>query len=395
MHFINDNSNLKPKHFLSFLLVFGVVYSGYNSMISALAYFVIIAAIFFFVLRDTKPKMSFIITALLLNIILFFQNIMLDVSSFSLQSLRFHIVLTALCLTSMMRYSLFSKHSFIFVAACHALLTISISSFLTLFSIFFGGETAWLYIRQYVIFLEIGDIWTDNALYYRVQLLGNPIIYALFCYTLVFYNDLRSVYSPRIIRVLLLISVLGVVSCGNVNYLLASIFVFVFFIFNLKSKLLKNSAFIIMVGCLPFALSFIWKLVVAKFAHGAQSGAHRIDLLNTFISSVSEHSFYFLTGFGIDATLPGHINPVLYGSHYIEIQSLLILYKLGALLFFTLMFLYILSILRTHGKRRLTFVLFYIMGSLANPYLFDTNHIVVTLLCSCSFNTKTRKPLNV
>ena len=377
-------------YIFSVLLVFSVTYSGYSRILSITAYVCLIIAAVLIYISDRRNKLGITIFLFVVNSIFCVQLILSSPTIVTEHALRFFIVINLLILAATNKYRFFLRECFFLVTMIHSFVVIAISLMLSIYSIS-KDYSLWLAFRHFVQLYQIGDIWTNDGIFFRVQLLGNPMIFGLFCYTLIFYDKLKTSYSTKFVHVIFFASLFGTIAAGNINYLIIVFFGTLYMITKLNIVYFKFFLLILSILLMPFIVYFLVDSIYIKFANGAHSGNHRLMLIETFIYAITLNPFNFLIGFGLDATLPGKFSPVVLNAQYIELQSILVLYKLGAILFFILLLLYLYGIFKLHGKQALIFICIYVLGSLANPYIFDTQHIIMTFLASTGLSYHLRR----
>ena len=127
-----------------------------------------------------------------------------------------------------------------------------------------------------------------------------------------------------------------------------------------------------------------------------ESSAIRIEQATLLLKDLGESPITLIMGKGMGNTLSVQTSFRDYTDNiYFELQILYILNQLGIIAFiiFSLYNIY-LTITKIKYKELIFVYLFYIMYAITNPYIFDTNHIIVILtLCSIS-NYLTNKKYN-
>lgn len=127
-----------------------------------------------------------------------------------------------------------------------------------------------------------------------------------------------------------------------------------------------------------------------------ESSAIRIEQATLLLKDLGESPVTLIMGKGMGNTLSVQTSFRDYTDNiYFELQILYILNQLGIIAFiiFSLYNIY-LTITKIKYKELIFVYLFYIMYAITNPYIFDTNHIIVILtLCSIS-NYLTNKKYN-
>jgi hypothetical protein len=257
--------------------------------------------------------------------------------------------------------------------AFQAVLISSISLFLTLNSdLLISTE-----IRNFVLNEGIGDIYSFDGLYYHVQVIGNALI------PLLFLICLWSDYSVKYRKFGLLVSVLGLIAAGNLTYFitLGVSVIFKYWKIFLKKKFeitLIITLFLIFTQFENIQIfNDIWS---AKFEGSDSSMSVRYDQINAYARVVEESPTVGIFGAGIGAPYPDGVIRKYSGSFYIELQALYIIYQIGLIgaIVYLVSFIY-------YVNRSLSFnggavLFFFMICGITNPYIFDSNQIISTIL---------------
>lgn len=232
-------------------------------------------------------------------------------------------------------------------------------------------------LRQLAISSDWGDIYSFDGIYYRTQIRGNALI-PLF--NLIFLWKFRD---RKIFAFFWLITALALIFSGNVTYM---VICGIATLINIK-KITQNKmaiyaiAFICILLLIFYSRDIVNFLYISKFYSGSSSsGGVRLDQLNTYLRSISENPLRLLIGKGVGACFPNSSLTDYCDSNYIELQTLNIIHQIG--IFGIISYLLILvhmSTLTLNRDGRAIFWLYLILSS-TNPYIFDTNQLIATII---------------
>lgn len=269
---------------------------------------------------------------------------------------------------------------FIYLFVLHALLI----TFFSLYLSFFFTMDNYLPVRFFFQEKGWGDVFTYNGWFYRIQIKGNALLPVAF-FTTFFYK----ISHGRLIKCILLI---GCVFAGNIAYLIAIFFFLIIYFLKTSSlnTLIKRFLIlcvVVLLSIFPVYKYFIKETLALK---NESSLPTRIDQIDVLMDDMSENKFYIVFGRGLGHTIE-KITPYrdYRGDVYFELQSLYILNQLGVL-GFSLFLLYNIYISFRLFNIWLIFIyLCYILYAFTNPYIFDTNHVVVILILNTIQNNET------
>lgn len=261
-----------------------------------------------------------------------------------------------------------------------------------IFILFFSNDTLNSGIRTFFLNKGWGDIYTLNGVYYKIQILGNAIL--PFVYMLSFVYPIFPSKYTLIYRIIFFVSIL---LSGQFAFLIAivSFHIYNFYrtVHNNKQLIYSTYLFIVIIlsSSIP-AYKYVKDTLEMK---KDESTAIRIEQTNLLINDLNSNFGTILFGKGIGNTLKKQTHFRDYTDNvYFELQTIYILNQLG-IIFFTLFILYNIHLAFKHIKyKELLFIyLFYICYAITNPYIFDTNHIVVILTLStiCNIKNKTKE----
>ncbi|MGA5919702.1 O146 family O-antigen polymerase, partial [Escherichia coli] len=290
---------------------------------------------------------------------------------------------------------------FIFLAVTQAFVIIGLEAFMFL-NFRFSDYSA---IRNYFIDNQFGDIYTYNGFFYHIQIKGNALL--LFSYMISFY-----LYNKTNNKLYLLSSMflaLAVLFCGNLAFYITFLIHAFIFLFLRKARtynqlLLKVFIFLITFGVFISysGMEYLVKAYELKF-QGANfsSMGTRFDQFNVLIDDLFENVLTALVGQGLGNIINVQTAVRNYSDYiYYELQAVYFLNQLGVLLFLLFVIINIILTLKFIKPIELRIVyMLYILYALVNPYMLDTNHVVVVFILvslssifskggDCSYNGK-------
>ena len=249
---------------------------------------------------------------------------------------------------------------------------------------FFANFTQARAIRLFFLSKEWGDVYSFNRFFYKIQLKGNAIL----PYVYMLLYSTKEIFDRKT-KYLKILFFLAIICTGQFAFYL-SLFLFhilkyIIFSRDILSRI-KRLYLLAFVGFLSSGalLSYIHNVIEMK---ADMSNATRIDQIQVLMQDMCLTPLHFLFGTGLGHTLSIKTSLRDYTDLlYYELQSVYFLNQLGFLFFFIWIF-YILYLTckRILYKDLLLIYALYILYAITNPYIFDTNHVVVILtLCSLS-----------
>ncbi|EOA7354137.1 O146 family O-antigen polymerase [Escherichia coli] len=316
--------------------------------------------------------------------------------------LRFYIILILIIVSYYAAIKSISYiNIFIFLAVTQAFVIIGLEAFMFL-NFRFSDYSA---IRNYFIDNQFGDIYTYNGFFYHIQIKGNALL--LFSYMISFY-----LYNKTNNKLYLLSSMflaLAVLFCGNLAFYITFLIHAFIFLFLRKARtynqlLLKVFIFLITFGVFISysGMEYLVKAYELKF-QGANfsSMGTRFDQFNVLIDDLFENVLTALVGQGLGNIINVQTAVRNYSDYiYYELQAVYFLNQLGVLLFLLFVIINVILTLKFIKPIELRIVyMLYILYALVNPYMLDTNHVVVVFILvslssifskggDCSYNGK-------
>lgn len=304
-------------------------------------------------------------------------------------ALRFYFILLVIPLAFFMEGNRKFVEYFLLAVYLHALILIVYEIYL----LFFIDAQQATYIRNHFILNGLGDVYTFTGWFYKIQILGNPLI-PIGLYTSFVYIEkmwYKAVFAGTLF--------VAMVIAGNFAFLISSLLFFVTYygvrykrflkIKSLKDGLMKTIAFLIFTT--PLVL---YSVRVIKMKMGGVSISLRIEQMQLLMNDLFQNPYNAMLGGGLGNIIDVVTRMRDYSNAiYYELQTLYIMNQTGVvffLLFISLMILLTRTIL-VSIESRLIF-LSYLAYAVTNPYIFDaTNIIVIVILVSLENVIKKKK----
>lgn len=283
-------------------------------------------------------------------------------------TLRFYLILLFVLFAYHVHLRKFVIDWFIFANIIQSLFLLLFELYL----VFVASQPEISQIRHYFLTNLIGDVYSYDGFFYKIQMLGNPLIPFSFFISI-------FLRKKMIINLILLIGV--IISANLAFYIATALFLLFFIVSRVKNNIqlinnLIKVSFIILICFFP--VIFYLKYILSKKAY---SLGVRADQLNVLISDMSTSWITVILGKGL-GNLINVSTPLrdysTYG-YYFELQTIYIFNQMGILaLIYYAIIIYIAY--RLYNWKLFFIYLFYIMYAVTNPYIFDTIHIIVILI---------------
>jgi hypothetical protein len=333
-------------------------------------------------------KFLFMLNILFLTALLIY-SIVIEKNNLSL-AIRFFTILVLMLAVFFLPAKKEYVKIFIVFSVIHSVVLILFEIYILLI----GGPDFAEYIRGKVMNMGMGDIYTYNQYFYRIQIKGNPVLPIAFLVSLFAIQT-----KPIKISVASLLFV-GTIVAGNLAFILAIVFFFctywiVLFFLNQKvAAFLKNTfnsrkRIIMLIGLfLVILLSativlfpYLKEVLVRKMEYSIPA---RFDQVSHLIDDLMESPITLLFGQGL-----GNIINVISdyrdyrNAYYFELQTIYVLNQVGVLYFSLFLITKIIFIIK-FWRNKLLYLLYlsYILYAFTNPYLFDTTNILVLIVLS-------------
>lgn len=341
---------------------------------------VIIGFLHWFKKRDKYIGLAFLLITFLASYSLFF------LENDPLLIMRFYIILLSLLCVHFIPFN--SLKSLNIVIGLHILQGIVIMA-ISLYLYSTWEVSSYLPIRHWFLNNGFGDVYTYGNGFFRVQIKGNALI-PFFAMVSNFLYLKTQQKKYRFSEAFLLLATLF---AGNFMYLIGCGFYYICAFLmqtNYLSKVrgLKNITLLFAsILIVPIAVTSAVNVIEKKSTGQVSSIGTRIDQAEVLLSDMSDDVFTVLAGKGLGNTLDVTTSARDYtGNIYFELQGVYFLNQLG----FIFLALYILALFYLYSK----FIYFnhlgliylsYVGYAISNPYILDTNHIIVIItLCLLS-----------
>lgn len=232
--------------------------------------------------------------------------------------------------------------------------------------------------------LQMGDVYSFNGVYYRVQLIGNALLPFFFCLTLHFRNEGKwMVLSCGIFTIALIFA-------GNLTYWAASA---AYTLYEFRSYLRNPLVALIAIVGIFFVTSsaIVTESTSAKFSEDDGSAGIRVDQISVILDRMERHPYGAIFGFGLGQRIPdGQFRN--YSEYlYIELQAAYVFYQIGliGMTLYALSFVGLAYKCLNDESRPILFA--YIFASISNPYIFDSNQVFVTAFLSALSVTRSNR----
>ncbi len=284
--------------------------------------------------------------------------------------IRFLIILTLICIV----YHINPDVNYFYIAiACFYIQALVVIVFQVLLSYFFSPEYA-TSIRNIYISNGWGDVYNYGYGLWNIQLKGNALL-PFFCFVsyVVFEGKKRlfitstfaiaTVFSGNFAFVLGFIAFFLLYSLIKINFSINRLRIFIFSFFS-----------ILVLGFEP-ASRYLEKVIEQKSGY---SGQHRVEQTLALIGDLSNSYFSVLFGRGLGNVDVSGFGFEYHNVIYFELQTLYILNQMGFLFFSAFIILNVIFTIKYIKEPVLcAMYIAYLVYSFWNPYVFDTNHIVV------------------
>ena len=227
--------------------------------------------------------------------------------------------------------------------------------------------------RQVLLYSDInlGTIYKHSySPFYHIQLVGFYIPFPAFILSLVLIQNGKKFFIiPSLVLALSLLFSL------NLSLLVGSLLALFAFLYPSINRLIFTRYSIILLLILLSSFLLGSSFFVIKISEEVFTPSLRVDMFNLLLSNVSRNPFVLLFGTGVGSTLSIVTRFRDYtGMYYYELMTLFVLLQLGFSGFLLLLSNYFsfVTLLFRHNFKALLFFASYLLGSLFNPYLFNS-----------------------
>ena len=286
--------------------------------------------------------------------------------------MRFYFIINLMIAAFFFPVSKKILHIFILIIAIHALYIIGFEyNMMAHYNASNYGE-----VRFYINSIGIGDVYTYDEVFWRIQLAGNHLLPLALFISIVTYRNKKRLF---LIAIFLMASIFS----GHFAFLIAIFFFFTFYYIINSRKSYKN--------IIKFLLSFFMigiffgSSIADYVSHTIERKSNspistRMDQTNILMNDLSEKNIFLGSGLG-NTIEEVTLNRDYRGMIYYELQSLYFLNQVGFIYFIYFIFLNIfLFILKMKDKNIYLIYLSFLLYALTNPYTFDSVHIVIIIV---------------
>lgn len=288
--------------------------------------------------------------------------------------LRFSIILTLIILAYFIKPNLKFVKIFLFFEIVQSIFVIGLQIILVSSYDF----ESYMPIRMFFLENGFGDVYTTGSNWWKIQPLGNALLpFAYFISFLIYTGKFRFFICS-----LFLIAIL---CAGNFAFLMGIIvFKALYFVFIKKWDVVNILTYLsTIIIIFLFSGKYLFNSFLAVIENKSLSSNQiRIDQIKILSNNISENTISIFFGSGLGNLLNySTIWRDYSNSIYYEMQTFYIINQVG-FVFFSLYLLlnFLLSIYTIKLRSLLVVYVSYLVYSFFNPYIFDTNHIVVIIL---------------
>ena len=246
------------------------------------------------------------------------------------------------------------------------------------------SESEYMILRDHFFKInDMGDVFWWGV-YYKLELRGTPLI--VFVYMLSYVTEIFPQKHKVLFRFLYFVAT---ICAGNFAYQLALVFFHMaYYVLDSLShpKLFLRRMLRLCIVFLFLGGSFLAYISSQMETKKEGSAQTRVDQAEALYNDMSQNPITLLFGTGLGHTIEVNSNIRDYrGATYFELQTLYIFNQLGLLNFTILVLLNIFLAFRYIKRKELLLIYgVYVTYAFTNPYIWDTNHVVVisSLLCA-------------
>lgn len=230
-------------------------------------------------------------------------------------------------------------------------------------------------MREWALLNGYGDIYTVYGGIPRVQLRGNALLVIAFMIS--FYkNDKFTLYNMLIL--------LGVLSAGNIAFLLGTAMFFIWRYIHMMRTSTKGLKKIIISLGLAIAMGYFFSYLILA-ANSKSDGYFSSNGMRILQFQALMHT-NILYGNGLGSPVWGAVQlGRSISAQYYELQTLYIYYQVGIICLIAFYILVSYSMLKFCNKSGFIIFLIYLFYSFFNPYCFDTTQMITMIMLSNQF----------
>jgi hypothetical protein len=238
---------------------------------------------------------------------------------------------------------------------------------------------------------ECGNIYPKyDGAFYAIQLVGTAAIPFL-----VMLSHFCELFPRRYEKLIRIVYIVATIIAGNFAYIISlAAFYIVLYVSKINNKRRLAVYSVIAVIILSFALKPAINFVTTTMESKKEvSNAIRVEQTNVLLDDMSYSLGTFLFGTGLGHTVNRSAKFRNYaGVTYYELQSLYFLNQMGLIPFLIFICVNIVLSIKNIRRKDLLFVyMCYVMYSVTNPYIFNTNQVVVIVSLVSVYKSYVRK----
>ncbi|MCR9389655.1 hypothetical protein NB526_04465 [Vibrio alginolyticus] len=298
---------------------------------------------------------------------------------------RFLVILFIMCVS----YHIKPDKNYIYIAAfCFFIQAMVVIVLQFLLNFYFSADYAST-IRNLYILKGWGDVYNYGYGLWNVQLKGNALL-PFFCFiSFLIFQGWRRIIITSVFAISCLFS-------GNFAFVLGFFSFFsLYALIKVGRSMNKLRTFIVLcIVTILLSSSFVYKYITKVIEQkSGYSGQHRLEQTLALIGDMGDNYISAFFGKGLGNVNISGFGFEFHNTIYFELQTLYILNQLGVLFFIAFLFFNVFFTVKYIRYPVLIAVyMSYVVYSFWNPYIFDTNHIVViVVLVSLSHLMKNEK----
>lgn len=355
-------------------------------------------------LIENRLKLTlFVINIFFLTFLLIYSVLVKD-NSLSL-ALRFYIIPILILASFFISQKKYFVNGFLTVVTLHALFLI----FFELYLMFLAGPDFPRHIRNEVLTKGLGDIYTYDGFFYRIQVKGNAFL------PLAFLVSLYSINKRNVKLIVASILLLATIIAGNFAFLIALLFyLFVhltLYIYNKNKRYFnvfknyirdnrKKSVIIALIIVILLGISsvitfkYVEEVLIRKSEYSIPA---RIDQAEVLWNNLKESPTTILFGQGLGNIVETKTQFRDYSNYiYYELQSFYILNQVGIIYFLLFVITNIFYIYYSWNNKTVTIIyITYILYAFTNPYMFDTTNIIALIILNSLVKIQQKEGIRV
>lgn len=327
----------------------------------------------FFLARISKVHCDIMVLCLIIIFLLLISYYSITLGNEPNLILRFFMILLSISLA----YHIKPDINYFYIAyVCFFIQAVVVIVFQVLLLFYFSPDYAGS-IRAVFISRGWGDVYNYGYGLWNVQLKGNSLLPFFFFTSFVFLKGKSRFLLSSCFFIASIFS-------GNFAFVLGFISFFLLYgLINLKISAIKLYFFIFItvISMLVFydtIFDYLIKIVSQKSGY---SGQHRIEQSLALIGDLAENKMTLFFGGGLGSTDISGFGFAFNDVIYFELQTLYIVNQMGFVFFLIFVLFNIYFVIKyVKSKEAIIIYISYLVYSFWNPYVFDTNHIVVIVV---------------